>query len=245
MNTAAPVIALDHPAALDAARVGRIAADLAAARAAALPAAPGVVLTTDWVAADDATARQVWQIVSHDGERPLMVRASAPRRAGTTSAPTAIEQPTVVHDVTALLGALAGLRDTDASMPVLLQPVVDASWRGALFADEHPLPRTRPVVVARPARGDDRDEWTAELDHAGRVRVELSGGPPAPPPAVLARVAWLAAKVAAHFGGPHDLDWLADPTGRVQLLRLRPVLRVVTGDLPGLVPGPGEVVTAA
>ena len=45
MNTTAPVIALDHPAALDAARVGRKAANLAAARAAGLPVAPGVVLT--------------------------------------------------------------------------------------------------------------------------------------------------------------------------------------------------------
>ena len=45
MNSPAPVIALDHPAAFEAARVGRKAAALARARAAGLPVGAGVVLT--------------------------------------------------------------------------------------------------------------------------------------------------------------------------------------------------------
>jgi len=242
MNAAAPVIALDHPAALDAARVGRAAADLAAARVAGLPAAPGVVLTTDWPTDDLVTARQVWRIVSHDGGRALTVRSSNPRRAARSAPPQAIEPVTVVRGLDAFLAAIAEVRASDPVMPVLLQPVVPAAWCGVLYADEHWAPRTRPVVVARAAHGTTRDEWTGELDHAGRVRAELSAGATAPPAAVLARVARLAAKVTERFGGPHDLDWVADPAGRVQLLRLRPVVAAARSDL---VPGPGEIVTAA
>ena len=64
---AVPVIALDHPAALDVARVGHDAAALATARAAGLPVGPGVVLTALWRCDDAHTAELVWRIVSHDG----------------------------------------------------------------------------------------------------------------------------------------------------------------------------------
>ena len=77
MSTPAPVIALDHPAAFDAARVGRKAAALARARAAGLPVGSGVVLTDQWCRDDRATAPQVWRIISHDGALPLVVRPSA------------------------------------------------------------------------------------------------------------------------------------------------------------------------
>ena len=126
MNTTAPVIALDTPAALDAARVGRKAANLAAARAAGLPVAPGVVLTADWTSEDTATAVQVWRIISHDGARPLVVRPSAagPDRRRSGAATGAIEAATVVGDADALLSAIAVLRAHDAATPVLVQPHV-------------------------------------------------------------------------------------------------------------------------
>ena len=116
MNTTAPVIALDTPAALDAARVGRKAANLAAARAAGLPVAPGVVLTADWTSDDTATAVQVWRIISHDGARPLVVRPSAagPDRRRSGAATGAIEAATVVDDADAMLSAIAVLRAHDA-----------------------------------------------------------------------------------------------------------------------------------
>jgi rifampicin phosphotransferase len=225
MNATAPVIALDTPAALDAARVGRKAAALAAARAAGLPVAPGVVLTADWSSRDDATALQVWRIISHDGVRPLVVRPSPTGRDRRPAAGAgAVEAATVVHDGCGLLAALAALRAEDQSTPVLVQPHVPATWRGTLFADDvNGGWRARPLVVAAP---HDGPEWTAELDHAGRVREVVSAHAAGPPAQLLARLARLADKVATAFDGPHDLDWVAADDGRLQLLRVRPVVRL-------------------
>jgi hypothetical protein len=234
MNTAAPVIALDHPAALDVARVGRKAAKLAAARAAGLPVGPGVVLTTDWVTDDRATAVQVWRITSLDGARPLAVRPSAAGADRRGSHDGVIDPATVVHDVDGALEAIAALRRQDPKTPVLLQPHLPATWHGVLFADDTGGWRACPVVVVRGATSDG--EWIAELDHAGRVRDVLSGedsedsegskhdgGPPA---VVLGRLGRLAARVADVFDGPHDLEWVADADGRLQLLRVRPIIRL-------------------
>jgi pyruvate,water dikinase len=230
MNTTAPVIALDTPAALDAARVGRKAANLAAARAAGLPVAPGVVLTADWASDDQATALQVWRIISHDGARPLVVRPSGKSR-GSRPAPgsRAIEMGTVVSDGEGLLRAIAALRAADACVPVLVQPHVAGDWQGVLFADDAGGGwRARPVVIAAPAGGP---AWTAEIDHAGRVRDVVSASTAAPPLPLLGRLARLADKVAAAFDGPHDLEWAVATDGRLQLLQVRPVagLHVAAG----------------
>jgi pyruvate,water dikinase len=238
MKAAAPVIALDHPAALDVARVGRKAATLAAARAAGLPVGPGVVLTTDWSTDDRATALQVWRITSLDGARPLAVRPSA---AGAERCGSGVTDPaTVVHDADGALEAIAALRRDDPTRPVLLQPHLPSSWHGVLFADDAGGWRARPVVVVRGAASDV--EWIAELDHAGRVRNVLSsedakdvkhdGGPPADVLRVLGRLARLAAKVANVFGGPHDLEWRSDADGRLQLLRVRPIVRLHAAPSP-------------
>ena len=164
MSTTTPVIALDHPAALDVARVGRKAADLAAARAAGLPVAPGVVLTTEWSTDDRATAAQVWRITSHDGMRPLVVQSSAvttdPRRPADHGA---IESVTVVDDLDAMLAAAGALRADDDTTPVLLQPHVPSAWRGVLFADADARGRSATsIAVAR--RDAHALDWVAELD---------------------------------------------------------------------------------
>jgi pyruvate,water dikinase len=229
MNTTAPVIALDTPAALDAARVGRKAANLAAARAAGLPVAPGVVLTADWSSEDTATAVQVWRIISHDGARSLVVRPSAAGadRRRSAAAVGAIEPVTVVDDVDAMLAAIADLRAHDTTTPVLIQPHVQGGWRGVLFADDAGGGwRARPLVVAAATTSIDR-QWIAELDHAGRVRDILTGGDDSGPAShLLARVARVADKVASAFNGPHDIEWVIADDGRVQVMRVRPVVRL-------------------
>ncbi len=251
MNTTAPVIALDTPAALDAARVGRKAANLAAARAAGLPVAPGVVLTADWSSEDTATAVQVWRIISHDGARPLVVRPSAAgtdrRRPATVTG--AIEAATVVHDVDAMLSAIAALRAHNAITPVLVQPHVSGTWRGVLFADDAGGGwRARPLVVAADPSSIDR-QWIAELDHSGRVRDIVTGGDLVGPAThLLARVARVAEKVARAFSSPHDIEWVIADDGRVQLMRVRPVVRLHSTpggrkDVPA--PRPELVATAA
>ena len=240
MSATTPVIALDHPAAQDVARVGRKAAALATARAAGLPVAPGVVLTTDWATEDRATATQVWRITSHDGTRPLVVRPSATGgdRGGAPTA-GAVEPVIVVHDLDAMLAAVAAVRADDDVAPVLVQPHVAGSWRGVLFADDHARGwRSTPVAVAH--REDHPADWVAELDHTGRVRCVLSAEAVAGPPLdVLARVARLAQRVTDELEGPHDLEWLVDPSGRVRLLRVRPVVRL--HPTPGVVaPRPND-----
>jgi rifampicin phosphotransferase len=248
MNTAAPVIALDTPAALDAARVGRKAANLAAARAAGLPVAPGVVLTADWSSHDTTTALQVWRITSHDGVRPLVVRPSAAasaRRRGADCGRGALEPVTVVHDGAAMLAAIAVLRRADAATPVLIQPHVPGDWRGVLFADDSAGGwRARSLVVADAGGG----EWIGELDHAGRVCDVLSpDGTEAPDAHLLGRLARIADKVTAAFDGPHDLEWVIADDGRVQLLRVRPVVRLhATPNDRRSAPAPGrELVRSA
>jgi hypothetical protein len=251
MYTTAPVIALDTPAALDAARVGRKAANLAAARAAGLPVAPGVVLTSDWSSDDAATAVQVWRIISHDGARPLVVRPSAvgpDRRHSTGTSTGAVEAATVVHDADAMLAAIAEVRAGDGATPVLVQPHVPGPWRGVLFADDAGGGwRARPLVVAADPAAVGR-QWVAELDHTGRVRDLISGGDVAGPDTLLlARVARVAEKVATAFDGPHDIEWLIADDGRVQLARVRPVVRLrsTSGDRE-FIPAPHrELVEAA
>jgi pyruvate,water dikinase len=209
--------------------VGRKAANLAAARAAGLPVAPGVVLTTDWSSDDTATAIQVWRIISHDGARALVVRPSAagPDRRRSGAATGALEAAAVVDDADAMLAAIAALRARDAITPVLVQPHVPGAWRGVLFADDAGGGwRARPLVVAADPTCIE-SQWVAELDHTGRVRVLLSGGDAVGPETqLLARVARLAEKVAAAFDGPHDIEWVITDDGRVQLMRVRPVVRL-------------------
>ena len=47
-----------------------------------------------------------------------------------------------------------------------------------------------------------------------------------PPVAVLSRLARLADSVTETFGRAHDLEWVADDAGRLQLLRVRPVVHL-------------------
>ena len=218
MNTTAPVIALDTHAALDAARVGRKAADLAAARAAGLPVAPGVVLTADWSPTDTATAEQVWRITSLDGARLLVTRPSPVDDA--CRAHGALAAVTIARDPAEMLASIAELRADDPRLPILVQAHVPGTWRGELFADDASgHRRSRSLVTAVAANGD---EWVGELDHGGRVRdVLTSGRTPAPDAVLLARVQRLSSKVADVFDGPRDLEWVATPDGRVQLLRAR------------------------
>jgi hypothetical protein len=245
MSTTTPVIALDHPAALDVARVGRKAADLAAARAAGLPVAPGVVLTTDWATDDEATVAQVWRITSHDGARALVVRPSAVARDRRPGAEHGAVMPaTIVRDLDAMVHAVAELRSNDATTPVLVQPHLTGAWQGVLFADGGaPGWRARPLAVAR--RDGSVGEWAAELDHTGRIRDVVSAEPADGPPAeVLTRVARLAVRVADRFAGPHDVEWVADPAGRLQLLRLRPVVQLRPAPSAGAAAVPPSVRTS-
>lgn len=232
MNTAVPVIALDHPAAFDVARVGRKAAALAQARAAGLPVGSGVVLTTQWSREDRATVDQVWRIISHDGARPLVVRPSAVARDRCRPAGAgALEAMQVVGTAAELIVAIDEIRHgddrTETNVPVLVHPHLAGAWRGVLFDDDGNGGRRRRRAIVVAVDGDPDTTWIAELDHAGRIRDVLSGHHlDHPPIEVLVRLVRLAERVAAAFDGPHDIEWTSDDAGRVHLLRVRPVVRL-------------------
>ena len=143
----------------------------------------------------------------------------------------AVEPATIARDLDAMLAAIADVRAHEATTPVLLQPHVAGTWRGVLFADTVAQRRgSTSLTVAR--RADHTLDWVAQLDQHGRVRDVMSatagGGPPT---VVLHRLSRLADGVAARFDAPHDLEWVADDDGRLQLLRIDPVvhLRAATG----------------
>ncbi len=215
----AAVIALDHPAAFDPARVGRKAAGLARARAAGLPVGPGVALTTSWTPSDAATATAVWRIISHDGDRPLVVRSSP------TGAVSGLERrpatARTAHDVDTFLDAVAATSGPGTA--VLVHPLITAAWQGGYHAD-HSIPALHPrPVVSACSTGPDAG-WFGELDHVGRVVDVLSGQHLDHPPAeVLARLVRLAGRVDERLGGTHDLDWAAEADGTLHLLRVRAV----------------------
>ena len=177
MSTTTPVIALDHPAALDVARVGRKAADLAAARAAGLPVAPGVVLTTDWATDDRATAPR------SGASRPTTAPAPsscARRQSAATVASAASAAPsssaTIVLDLDAMLTAVAALRAGDAATPVLLQPHLAGPWQGVLFADGGTQGwRAASLAVAR--RDGGAVTGSPSSTTPGRVRDVVSAEP--------------------------------------------------------------------
>ena len=224
-----PVIALDHPAAIDAARVGHEAAALAVARAAGLPVVrrcgahgglghprpadgrPGVA---DHVARRSPSAGRAalrrrppappWRRAVHLGagdRRPLRRR---PARRG--------------DDV-------AGRRSRGGTAAAA--PRVAVAWRGALFADGCAGRRCEQRRSSSPAPPSGADEWIASLDDAGRIRELLSpAADPAPSDRLLARLTRLAARAADVLGGPQDLEWTADDDDRVGLVRIRPIVRL-------------------
>ena len=199
-NATPAVVTLDDRAAGRPDLVGAKAANLAAARAAGLPALPGVVLTTAWSPCDSARAIAAWRDVSADGARPVVVRSSSTGEDGEASSMAGVfdslldiaGEDDFVDALEAVLRSAdraraAGL--VDADMAVLVQPMLDAAWGGVLFGADPVTGRRDRIVVAAVPGGPDQlvsgtvDGWTGVLDRRGRVREVRSAGGAARPPA--------------------------------------------------------------
>ena len=208
---AVPVIALDHPVACDAARVGDDAAALATARAAGLPVGRGVVLTPEWSTSDAATVDMLWQIVSHDGALRWPCgprqsdRARSSRPGSCTVPPTCWRRRTSAH------GERSGGRARAAC----------AARRMARCAHRRRRRNERDArrhLVHAATNGGD---WIAELDRAGRVRRVLAGQQlDHPPVEVLVRLGRLTDRLEAVLGEAHDVEF-AVHGGHVRALHLR------------------------
>ncbi|CAN5761661.1 MAG: hypothetical protein ACR2HP_11775 [Ilumatobacteraceae bacterium] len=237
MEARAPIVALDHPWALDGARVGRKAATLAVARAAGLPVGSGVVLTVDWTRDQVGAAHQVWRIISQDGRRALVVRRSSIDR-GNRAGRVELGGVGVVRTVAGASEFTAAVEAVhDDRTAVLVQPVAESAWRGVMFADATGR-RPRPVVACVAEATPDQ-VWVAEIDHHGRTRDVLSTGSEDHPPAgLLADLARIARRVDRTFEGQHDLDWVARPDGSVRLIDVRPGIPTAAAD--ATVPAPND-----
>src|SRR5215212_1913939 len=186
------IVVLSDAAARDPALTGAKAANLARAGAAGLPVLPGVVLTTSWSPADRGAAVRAWRAVSNNGAARVVVRSSSTGEDGSTSSMAGVFES--VLDVAGERSFLAALdtvlesaaraRDAglvDATMAVLVQPMLHARWGGVLFGADPVSGRADRFVVAAVNGGPDAvvsgavDGWTAVLDRRGRVREVRSG----------------------------------------------------------------------
>jgi phosphohistidine swiveling domain-containing protein len=252
------LVTLDDPSAIDPTLTGAKAAALARAAVAGLPVLPGFVLTTAAGTATETTTQELaegWRWLSEDGERSVVVRSSSTVEDGRASSMAGMF--TSVLDVRGWPAFLAAVETVlsstaispgieSAPMAVLVQPHVRARVGGVLFGADPVSGRTDRLVVAADATPDRVVGGQFRATHLllsprGR-RLEADGDVPGLGRQELRDLARLAARAAAVFGGPQDIEWAFDGSGSLYLLQSRPITtRVVTSRARGPVLGPGPV----
>lgn len=260
-----PVLALDDPAAADPACAGAKAAAIARARAAGLPALTGFVITTEAVhdrAAAVAASRDRWRELSDDGRRALVVRSSSAIEdtaassmagrfttvVGVTGWDAYVDAVDRVCESAEFVARTEGLPLSAVPIAVLVQPLLSPRVAGVLFGVDPVTGRSDRRVIAA-VRGVP-EQLVSGTESGSRYEVDARGRPrhvDLGPDRVrlhrrdLRRLVDLAARCAAVFGGPQDIEWAVDADGSVVLLQSRPVTTALTGTPAGPVYGPGPV----
>lgn len=261
VGTSEVVVGLDDSSCLDPAIVGGKSASLARAAQAGLPVLDARVLTTAFTAEIDAgvplaTHPAIDQVFARFGNLSVVVRSSsiaedleASSMAGRfESVLDVVGRDQLVAAVQTVLdsrhrAAQGSDLETDHPIAVLVQPFVKATIGGVLFGVDPVTGRSDRLVVAA---GDDPEQIVSgtadgvrnELDHAGKRTDKGDGTLPAK---LRRELVDLAAKTAAEFGGPQDMEWLVDGEGTLRLLQSRPVTTVIRGVPEGHLYGPGPV----
>ncbi|MFC9971676.1 PEP/pyruvate-binding domain-containing protein [Spirillospora sp. NPDC127200] len=236
-------------------RTGAKAANLALAARHGLPTLPGFVIPVQCTAGeqrhrDTGELRAAWARLSRDGERPLVVRSSATDEDGAASSMAG--RFVSVLDVRGWSAFVRAVREVTASasrpgtMAVLVQPRLEAASGGVMFGADPVDGRTDRVIVSAVAGGPqalvggEADGTRYALTRRGRpVGGDGPGGPLTR--ARLRELARLAARAAAVFGGPQDIEFAFDAQGRLWLLQSRPVTALAPAAprrAPLLGPGP-------
>ncbi|WP_165975569.1 PEP/pyruvate-binding domain-containing protein, partial [Actinomadura rubrisoli] len=264
-------INLDDPLATAPDRAGAKAANLARAARHELPVLPGFVIPVPCVASREryvntGELRAAWARLSRDGTRPLVVRSSSTQEDGAVSSMAGRFVSVLdVRDWPAFLTAVddvAASASAPGTMAVLVQPQLDAAAGGVMFGADPVDGRTDRVIVSavpggpQALVGGEADGTRYALTRRGRiVAVERDDGPAGEDgadgssggqgpltPLQLRSLARLAARAAAVFGGPQDIEFAFDHEGRLWLLQSRPVTALAP--LPprrAVLLGPGPV----
>lgn len=236
-------ISLEDPRARNPGVAGAKAAALATAMAGRLPVIPGAVLC---VGGDPAGLRPLWEAISDGGATPVAVRSSSPVEDQATSSMAG--QFTSVLDVSGWPATVAAVDEVRASAPgapmaVLVQPMCPAAIGGVLFGADPVTGRADHLlveVVPGTPNALVSGQVTASrsvLTRRGRF-VETDGRIPLDRRA-RRRLASLARHCARVFGGPQDIEWAIDGSGRLWLLQSRPITATAAPARgPRLGPGP-------
>jgi phosphohistidine swiveling domain-containing protein len=241
------------------------ASNLAKARATGFPVLSGFVITTESEGPESLTdpdfqveLKRLWNRLTARGARPVVVRSSsvAEDRLGSsmagmfrsvTNVATWPDLIKAIEDV--YRSAVTPLRREPAPMAVLVQPHVKAVLGGVMFGIDPITGRQDRIVVAAVAGspeilvGGEAEGTRLAMTRRGRTieRVAGSGG------LELSfkqrrRLAGLARRAAAAFGGPQDIEWAEDAGGRLWMLQTRPVTAAADeAETIGPVLGPGPV----
>ena len=133
-----------------------------------------------------------------------------------------------------------------STMAVLVQVMVDARAAGVAFT-ANPVTGARDQIVVTAVVGlgeslvggeQTGEEWTViGAERPQRTRPELDGAEILDETQA-GQVASMAARVAAHFGRPQDIEWAIDTSGKLWLLQARP-MTALPEPVSFTPPGPG------
>ncbi|WP_329519071.1 PEP/pyruvate-binding domain-containing protein [Spirillospora sp. NBC_01491] len=234
-------IHLDAPLATKSDRVGVKAAYLARAGQHDLPVLPGFVVPVQ-CAADSAVYRNTgelraaWAKLSHNGQRPVVVRSSPIEKDGARPPGAGRFGPVPgVREWPGFLGAVKSVEasaDGPGTMAVLVQPRLDAVTSGVMLGAGPLDGRTDRVIVSaveggpQALAGGEVGGTRYVLTHWGRA-VDAAGDRIHDEHSLLSRhqlrsLARLASRASHVFGGPQDIEFAFDRDERLWVLQILP-----------------------
>jgi phosphoenolpyruvate synthase/pyruvate phosphate dikinase len=215
---------------------GAKASDLARAARHGLPVPPGFVIPVQCLGGEryrnTGELRKAWVRLSGNGARALAVRSSSTHEEG---APGRYVSALDVKGWPEFLKAVKGVVESatgPATTAILVQPQLDLVSGGVLFGADPLEGRTDRAIVSA-ARGgpralrDSQAATTYALNRRGKVvSLERDTGAPEEEPLTrpqLRTLVKLAARAAALFGGPQEIEFGFDGEGALWLLQTRPL----------------------
>jgi pyruvate,water dikinase len=244
-------------------RVGGKAAVLGELAAQGWPVPPGFVVTADDLTEPDL-ARVLAEAAAHCGDGRFAVRSSGVAEDLPDASYAGLYETFLDVDVDGLADAVRrcfAAAQTDrvrsyhdrrapagapSTMAVLVQVMVDARAAGVAFT-AHPVTGARDQIVVTAVAGvgeslvggeQTGEEWTVTGKERPRRSRSTSDGADVLDETQAGQVAGMAARVAAHYDRPQDIEWAVDTSGKLWLLQARP-MTVLPEPVSFTAPGPG------